>query len=105
MNQPYITFRELDADGRLCFYVLQKQFPHYLGIISSGEIQFALVNMPIPSYNLYISYKGCLQGNFVPGYKDVIPDIVSEFINMADWYYQNRIKENPKRYLKFKIVK
>jgi hypothetical protein len=98
-----LTYREPDDVGRLCFYILQKKFPHYVGLLVTNPREGALVNSPVPSYNLWITFSGCLNGNFIPGYADVLEEIQDVFNDMAIWYYQNRLLENPKTYSRFKI--
>lgn len=100
---PYITYRETDDVGRLCFYILQKKFPHYTGLLVTNPREGALVNAPIPSYMLWVTFAGCLNGNFVPGYADALEEIEFVFRDMANWYYENRLSDNPKKYSKFKI--
>lgn len=100
---PFITFREPNENGVLCFYILQKAFPHYCGLLISQPREGAIANMPLPEYNLWITWNGCLQGNVIPGYKGVESEIDFVFAEMADFYYKYRILENPKKYAKFKI--
>ena len=104
--EKFITYREKNESGLLCFYILQKAFPHYVGLLVAGHpTQGAICNAPIAEYHLWISFSGCLQGNVVPSYKDVLVEIETIFSEMATWYYINRIVAEPKRYLKFKITK
>lgn len=104
--EKFITYREKNESGLLCFYILQKAFPHYVGLLVAGHpTQGALCNSPIAGYNLWISFSGCLQGNVIPSYKDVLVEITNVFTEMSNWYYINRIVAEPKRYLKFKITK
>lgn len=103
MNEPFITYREEDEFKRLCFFILQKAQPHYVGILLTSPREGSLVNMPLPEYNLWITYNGILAGNFVPGYKEVERDIENCFAEMTEWYYLNRIKTDPKKYKHFKI--
>lgn len=100
----FITFREENNEGDLCYYILQKNHPHYVGKIVNYPIEGAIVNMPLPEYNLWVTYAGVLEGRFVPGYKEVEADIESMFSQMAEWYYHYRIKTNPKKYIKFKMT-
>jgi hypothetical protein len=39
----------------------------------------------------------------IPGYKDVENEINDVLINMAAFFWAERIQENPKKYEKFKI--
>ncbi len=102
---PYITYREPDSEGRLCYYILQKKFPHFVGILSTGPLENSLASAPVPSYNLWINFKGTLIGNTIPDYKNILQEITDEFARMADWFFEHRIKNEPKKYLKFKIIK
>ena len=99
---PFITFRELH-DGQLHYYVLQKDFPHYLARVSTNPFEDALLKSPIPQYNMYVVLEGTLRGAVVPGYKDTLQEIETCLHNMACWYYAERISEEPKRFKKFKI--
>ncbi len=101
--QPFITYREENEEGVLCYYILQKSFPHYVGVVVSRPDFDALVNAPLPEYNLYVSYGGCLIGNVVPSYSNSDAERDAIFYAMAEWYYWNRIKKEPKKYEKFKI--
>lgn len=100
---PFITYREPDEVGRLCFYILQKAHPHYVGLLVTSPRQGALLNIPVPGHNLWLTYAGCLIGNVVPGYIGFEAEVNSIFVGMAEWYYLNRIKTDPKKYDKFKI--
>ncbi len=100
---PFITYREPDEENRLCFYILQKAFPHYVGLLVSSPRENGLVNAPIPGYKLWITYAGCLHGNFFPGHSTAIAEVNQVFNLMAEWYYVNRIKIQPKKYKGFKI--
>ena len=100
---PFITYREQDEAGRLCFYILQNAHPHYIGLLVTYPVEGALVNMPLPEYNLWITYAGVLIGNYVPGFVGVEVEMDAIYANMAEWYYLNRIKPNYKKYAKFKI--
>jgi hypothetical protein len=100
---PFITFRETNIDGGLSYYILQKAHPHYIGEIIQYPKEHNLCNMPLPQYNLWISYEGVLEGRFIPGYKEVENDIDSIFAQMAEWFYKNRILATPKKYIKFKF--
>lgn len=97
-TQPFITFREDEA-----YYILQKEFPHYCGKIVNYPIEGALINQPIASYNLYVTFNGVLRGNYVPSYNDVYNEIVHVFSEMANWYYLERIFKDPKRFKKWRI--
>lgn len=99
---PYITFRETDSSGRLCYYILQKAHPHYKALLSVGKLEDTLASMPVLGYNLYLNFNGCLRGNVLPAYKDAIQEIEFVLDSMATWFYENRVLAEPKKYLKFK---
>lgn len=99
---PYITYRETDSDGRLCYYILQKAFPHYKAILSIGKLEDTLASMPVLGYNLYLNFAGTLVGNFLPAYKDALKEIEATLFSMAEWFYVNRVLAEPKKYSKFK---
>lgn len=102
--QPFISYREKNEDGLLCFYILQKAFPHYCGlIVAEYPVEGAIINQPIAGYNLWVSFNFTLRGHFIPAYKDVKDEIENVYSNMADWYLVNRIIPNEKLYKKFKI--
>jgi len=103
MNK-YLTYRETDSGNRLCYYILQKEFPHYKALLSVGKIEDALVSMPILGYNLYVNFNGVLRGNLIPNYNNVMDEIKMIMDEMADWFYHNRILIEPKKYNKFKNI-
>jgi hypothetical protein len=102
MNQ-YVTFRDKDRDGNLQYYILQRDFPHYVGIVSSTPIAEVLFSAPIPGYRLYVVFSGTLRGNYVPSYTNVMAEIEAVFNAMAAWYFSERILTQEKKYSKFKI--
>ncbi len=101
MKQPFITFRELE-DGRLQYYILQKEFPHYLGVISSHPVKSTLCQISIPGYDMWVVFGGTLRGKMIPNYKDVKNDIDVAFHNMAIWFLTERIQAEPKKFNKWK---
>ena len=103
MNQQFLTYRETDEDGRLCYYILQKAHPHYCGIVSVGPLSDTLASAPVGGYNLYVNFKGTIEGNYVPSYKDVLVDIQACMWDMANWFHSNRVITETKKYAKFKI--
>lgn len=98
----YITYREEDSDGVLRYYILQKQFPHYVGVILEAPKQ-GTWQSPIAGYNLWVCYAGTIRGNMIPSYKNVSQETQSVYDDMAQWYLANRIIKQPERYKKFKI--
>lgn len=101
---PFITYREL-IDGKLEYFVLQKEFPHFLGRIVTFPVEHSLVNEPVAGYNLFITFAGSLRGNFIPDYKNITDDIQYTFERMALWFASERVIGGGKRFDKFKIKK
>ena len=101
---PYITFRELQ-DGKLEYFLLQKDYPHFLGRIVAAPIAKALVNEPVAGYNLWVTFSGTLRGNFIPAQNNITDEIQLVFERMALWFASERIMGNGKRFDKFKIKK
>lgn len=102
MSHKYITYRETDSQGLLCYYILQKAHPHYKAILSIGKLEDTLASMPVLGYNLYLNFNGTLVGNFLPFYNDAIKDIEATLLDMSEWFYINRILAEPKKYSKFR---
>lgn len=97
---PYITFRE--GDNGLQYYILQKEFPHYLCLITDYRLNSAIPPHKIVGYNLWVNFNGTIRGMVVPGYFDVQKDILFVMNDMADWFYANRIVPQDKKFKKFK---
>jgi len=104
MTIKYLTYREPDEEGRLCFFILQKASPNYIGLLVASPVEGAIINVPIPNYNLWITFYGCLIGNYIPAVNGVLSDMDLVFHDMADFYYNNRVL-GVKKYDKFKIAK
>lgn len=100
---PYITFREKDEDGNLCYFILQKAFPHFLGKIVTRPIEGALANEPIPGHNLWVTFNSTLRGNMIPNYKNIQEEIAISYHSMACWFHAERIVMDGDRFKKFKI--
>lgn len=101
--QQFITYRELDKNGELQYYILQKEFPHYVCYISTVKKENVISQWAVSEYNLYVIFCGTIRGNFIPSYKNIAEEIDSVVLSMANWYKENRILTNQKRYEKFKI--
>lgn len=102
MKNRYITFREEDEFGRLCFFILQKAQPNFIGLLVSSPVEGAIINVPISNYNLWITWGGTLVGNYIPAIKGVLPELYLVFNDMAKWYYEHRVN-GVRKYEKFKI--
>lgn len=102
--QPYITFRE-ELGNELGYFILQREFPHFLCYIAERPIVNFVQPMPVSAYNLWIIFNGTLRGNMIPSYKDIGKEIESVMSEMASFYYEHRILTNEKKYRKWKIIK
>jgi len=103
MRHPFITYRETDKNGILQYYILQRAFPHYIGLMATRPIEGSICQMPVAGYRLYVTFDGTLMGNFIPAFKDSLQEVTAVMDEMAVWYAGNRIVENEKRYERFKI--
>lgn len=103
MNK-FITFRDTDAKEELQYYILQREYPHYVGKVSSNPFEKSLTHSAIPGYYLWIVFSGTIRGNMMPAYRNVDVDAQSVMDSMAEWYMGERISKEEKRYKKFKIV-
>lgn len=101
--QPFITFRDKDKNGNLQYYILQRDYPHYVGVIASERVVGAIAEAVIPGYSLYVTFSGVLQGNYIPMYKDSKNEAQQILDNMAAWFWSERIAMDKKRFKKFKI--
>lgn len=100
---PYITFKDKDVKGVLQYYILQREFPHFLGIVSSVPMA-GTWQSPISAHQMWIVFAGTLRGNMVPGYNNISDEIQVVLDAMAAWFYSERILPDEKRYKKFKIA-
>ena len=100
----FITYREEDEEGRLCFFILQKAQPNFIGLLVASPVEGAIINVPIPNYNLWITFWGTLLGRYIPAVNGVLSDMDLIYHDMTDFYYNNRVL-GVKKYDKFKIVK
>lgn len=101
--QPFITFKEPDKNNIEGYYILQKKEPHYCARIYTQPTHEKLSYAPVAGYNLYVTFDGTLQGNFLPYYKGAINEIHEVMMQMANWFLNERIIKNEKRYFKFII--
>lgn len=100
---PYITYREENDKGELVYFILQKEFPHYKVIVSEIPINVLVSAMPITDYKLFLIFNGTLRGNLIPSYQNVDKEISNVMMSMANWFYENRILIEPKKYKKWKL--
>jgi len=99
----FITFRD-EEGGVLHYYVLQREFPHYVAILESQPSAMALAHSGISGHYLWLRIIGTLRGAVIPSYKDVANEMQSVCDEMANWYFENRIKPDEKKYKKWKII-
>lgn len=100
---PFLTFKDADKEGNLQLYILQRAFPHYVGVLSYIPVADSFSCIPLSGHNLWINYAGLLRGNFIPSYGGVNQEIEAVFHSMALWFYSERILKDPKRYKKWLI--
>lgn len=101
---PFITFKDYSANGELEYYILQRDYPHYLGKISyypSGE---PICQVPVTAHHLYVTFAGVLRGNYIPAHQGVEKEIDAVFNAMALWFYSERIMKDQRRYKKWAIT-
>lgn len=103
MNEPFITYRE-DVSGKLCYFILQKEFPHYVGLIKESPMGGTLPQMNIPGYSLWIQIVGTVRGSYIPSYQDVETEMNSVAGRMSQWLLDNRILPAESKYRKFKTI-
>jgi len=100
---PYITFKDTNKDGELELFVCQRDFPHFCASLSFTPDLNAICCIPISRYNLWLKDAGTIRGRFYPGYKDLQQQLEAVMIDMAAWFYNNRIAKDQKRYKKWII--
>lgn len=99
----YVTYRDKDKDDNLQYFVLQKDFPHFVGMVSPIPKIELIPAIAISNYNLWMVFNYTLRGRMIPSYKNIEKEILSVMSDMAEWYYENRILTEPKKFKKFKI--
>lgn len=100
---PFITFTDKSKEGETEYYILQRDYPHYVGMIAYSPSIEPIYQAPIAGHHLYINFWGTLRGRYLPMTKNVDKEIGAIFEDMAAWYYQNRILPDPRRYKKWAI--
>lgn len=101
---PFITYREPNEKNELEYFILQRAFPNYIGRVVAYPVEGALANVPVSAHHLYITFAGCLMGNYIPGNKDELANISFVFDKMSAWYYSNRIEVDLKKYKKWRVL-
>lgn len=100
---PFITYREQLEDNVIGYFILQKDYPHFVGIISSTPYHKLVSSVAIAGYNLWVAFYGTLRGNVIPSYEGVGDEINEVLHRMAIWFLENRINNAERKYTKFKI--
>lgn len=89
--------------GLLQYYILQKAWPHYVGLIITNPMEGVLLQVPVSGYKIHIAFAGTIGGNLIPAFMDIQKEIEAVFHDMARWFYENRILQEPKKYQKWKL--
>jgi hypothetical protein len=95
--KPFITYREGDD-----FFILQKEFPHYVGIIQN-QPSVTKISFPVAGYNFWVVFNGTIRGMMIPSYKDVVTEIEVCMSAMSNWFLMVVIMKDEKKYKRFKI--
>lgn len=99
---PYITFTEPGKDGEMEYFILQKEFPHHVAVIRNYPVLGSWSGVVI-NHNLWVVWHSTLRGNLIPSYMNMSDEIQTVVDSMANWFYNNRVLVDEKRYKKFKI--
>jgi hypothetical protein len=99
----YITYREVDENDILSYYILQKDHPHYKAKIAYNSMFCVVDSIRIDNYNLFLVFDFCLRGRFLPSYQKLDVEILLVMQDMANWFYENRILTDLKKYKKWKM--
>lgn len=102
MIYPYITYRELIND-ELGYFICQKEYPHYVCRIADIPKNVFVEAVPVTDHNLFLVFNGVFRGMVIPSYNNVDKEISNVMLDMAAWFYTNRILVEPKKYKKWKI--
>jgi hypothetical protein len=94
MENPYILYNENGSD-----YILQKKFPHYIGRVSD-KLERSIAQYPIAGHNMYVSFAGTLNGNFIQMDKFAMQDAQEAMSSMSSFLCE---KIDELKYEKYKI--
>ena len=103
MTHPFITFREPDKDGSMQYFILQKEFPHFLARLVYAPVTGSLSCQPISDYKLWVSCEGSIRGRMIPNYVNIKEEMDTIIYMMTNWFYAERIMMDEKRFKKFKL--
>lgn len=101
---PFITYHE-EVEGETKYFILQKAFPHNVGVICVQPSANPIGQSTIAGYNLWITWSGTLRGKMLAAYPEYEKDLQLCFDEMANFFLSERILKNERRYAKFKIKK
>lgn len=88
MQNPYIIYNENDSD-----YILQRNFPNYIGRVTS-KLERQIAQYPVAGYDLYISFAGTLNGNFIQMDKFAMQDAQEIMSEMSSFYCTKKFLDN-----------
>lgn len=94
MQNPYIIYNENGSD-----YILQRNFPNYIGRVTH-KLERQIAQYPVAGYDLYISFVGTLNGNFIQMDSLAIQHTEEIMSGMSSYFVQ---KLNKEKYEKHKI--
>ena len=92
----------MDGQRHLNYYILQKEFPHCIGVISSHPVETTLCQVEIPGYNMWVVFNYTLRGKVIPSYPDILVEIQRIVHEMAMWFLTERIEKEPKKFSKWR---
>lgn len=101
--EPFITYRDTDKNNELQYYILQRAFPHFQGMILTYPKEGAIAEAIVSGYNMFVSYAGTISGNYILSKRDIDAECQFVMQKMAEWFYINRISKEPKKYKKLKV--
>jgi hypothetical protein len=92
MENPYILYNENGYD-----YILQKNFPNYIGRVNT-KLERQIAQHPVAGYNLYISFAGTLNGNFIQMDKLAIQHTEEIMSSMSSFFVEKLDKSKYENY-------
>ena len=92
MQNPYIIYNENGSD-----YILQKNFPNYIGRVTP-KLERQIAQYPVAGYDLYISFVGTLNGNFIQMDSLAIQHAEEIMSGMSSYFVQKLDKSKYENY-------
>ncbi len=99
----YITFRDVDSNNELCYFILLRKWPYYIGKVIPYYQPDAIAIANVPAHSLWVVYDGVIEGRYFPSNGAMKDELKEVFQKMAEWYYANRILTNPKKFKKWAL--